>query len=88
MRFIRKHGDEIEEIALDHDAGDYRRDGEDYIAILNELERLSRSKIHGPYWSVRLREIKFSIHSMNPVGVENMRRILAHNGWKEVTCKT
>ena len=24
------------------------------------------------------------IHSMNPVGVENMRRIIERNGWKEV----
>ena len=24
------------------------------------------------------------IHSMNPVGVENMRRIIQRNGWTEV----
>ena len=24
------------------------------------------------------------IHSMNPVGVENMRRVIHRNGWREV----
>lgn len=84
LRTITMHRDEISEIALDHDAGDYRRDGGDYIGILKELERLSRSSIHGPYWSVRLREIEFSIHSANPVGVQNMRLIIQKNGWKEI----
>lgn len=27
---------------------------------------------------------KFHIHSMNPVGVENMRQLLTHYGWKEI----
>lgn len=26
---------------------------------------------------------KFHIHSMNPVGVANMRQLLSHYGWKE-----
>ncbi len=26
----------------------------------------------------------FHIHSMNPVGVQNMRNIIKHNGWKEL----
>ena len=27
---------------------------------------------------------KFHIHSMNPVGVENMRQLLNHYNWKEI----
>ena len=58
-------------IDLDHDAGDYVLQGGDYIEILNWLERTKRTyPIH--------------IHSMNPVGVQNMRAIIRHNGWTEV----
>ena len=61
----------IEFIDLDHDAGDYASDGGDYINILNWLEETGRN------YPIR-------IHSMNPVGVENMRRIIERNGWREV----
>ena len=58
-------------INLDHDAGDYVIDGGDYIKLLDWLEETGRNyPIH--------------IHSMNPVGVENMRRIIKRNGWTEV----
>ena len=58
-------------IDVDHDAGDYFQYGGDYIQLLDWLEETGRNyPIH--------------IHSMNPVGVENMRRIIEHNGWKEV----
>jgi len=61
----------IELIDIDHDAGDYASDGGDYIKLLDWLEETGRNyPIH--------------IHSMNPVGVENMRRIIQKNGWKEV----
>ena len=61
----------IEIIDIDHDAGDYVRFGGDYIKLLDWLEETGRSyPIH--------------IHSMNPVGVENMRRIIQRNGWTEV----
>ena len=61
----------IELIDLDHDAGDYASYGGDYIKILDWLEQTGRSyPIH--------------IHSMNPVGVQNMRTIIQKNGWKEV----
>lgn len=61
----------IELIDLDHDAGSYCCYGGDYINILNWLEETGRNyPIH--------------IHSMNPVGIENMRRIIQRNGWKEV----
>lgn len=61
----------IEVIDIDHDAGDYAQYGGDYIRLLDWLEETGRNyPIH--------------IHSMNPVGVANMRRIIQRNGWKEV----
>lgn len=62
---------DIELIDLDHDAGDFASDGGDYINILNWLEETGRN------YPIR-------IHSMNVVGVENMRRIIERNGWKEI----
>ena len=56
---------------LDHDAGKFAKHGGDYIEILNWMERTGRS------YPIR-------IHSMNVVGVENMRRIIQKNGWTEV----
>lgn len=61
----------IELIDIDHDAGDYALDGGDYIKLLDWLEETGRN------YPIR-------IHSMNPVGVENMRRIIQKNGWKEI----
>lgn len=61
----------IELIDIDHDAGDYVQYGGDYIKLLDWLEETGRS------YPIR-------IHSMNPVGVENMRRIIQKNGWTEV----
>lgn len=61
----------IEIINIDHDAGDFASEGGDYIKLLDWLEETGRNyPIH--------------IHSMNVVGVENMRRIIQRNGWKEV----
>lgn len=78
LRFIINHINEIEEVALDHDAGDYVNQGGDYINILNELERLSRKT---PSTFIGC---KFSIHTANPVGAANMRRIIQKNGWREI----
>ena len=62
-------------IDLDNDAGDYVKDGGgDYIEILNWLER--EGIVDTGYF--------FHIHSMNPVGVQNMRAIIQHNGWREI----
>lgn len=61
----------IELIDIDHDAGDFAYDGGDYIKLLDWLEETGR-------------RIPIRIHSMNPVGRENMRRIIQKNGWKEV----
>ena len=65
--------DPIELIDIDHDAGDYAEFyGGDYINILNWME------------ANEVNNIPIRIHSMNPVGVENMRRIVQRNGWTEV----
>lgn len=61
----------IELLDIDHDAGEYAKYGGDYIKLLDWLEETGRNyPIH--------------IHSMNPVGVENMRAIIRRNGWKEL----
>lgn len=78
LRFIRQNYNMIDEISLDHDAGDCAKDGGDYIEVLKELERLTR--VHKMDFS----HIKFSLHSANPVGVANMRAIIQSNGWKEI----
>ena len=61
----------VEIIDIDHDAGDYASDGGDYIKFLDWLEETGRN------YPIR-------IHSMNPVGRENMRAIIRRNGWTEV----
>ena len=69
------HSLHIDLISLDHDAGDYVSDGGDYIKLLDWLEWLyDRNETY----------TKFHIHSMNPVGRENMRAIIKRNGWEEV----
>ena len=64
-------GESIQLIDIDHDAGEYAGLGGDYIRLLDWLEETSRS------YPIR-------IHSMNPVGVANMRAIIERNGWAEV----
>lgn len=61
----------IELIDIDHDAGDYAWDGGDYIKLLDWLEENNYN-------------IPIHIHSMNPVGVQNMRAIIQRNNWKEI----
>ena len=63
--------DAIELIDIDYDAGDYATYGGDYIKLLDWLEETGRN------YPIR-------IHSMNPVGVQNMRAIIERNGWKEI----
>ena len=74
IEMIKEHtslGWDIDLIDIDHDAGDYVNDGGDYIELLNWLEDTGRNyPIH--------------IHSMNPVGIQNMRRIIQRNRWTEV----
>ena len=61
----------IELIDIDHDAGDYVSDGGDYIKLLDWLEETRRN------YPIR-------IHSMNPVGIANMRKIIQRNNWIEM----
>ena len=58
-------------IDVDHDLGDYAYDGGDGVKLLDWLEATGRN------YPIR-------IHSMNVVGVQNMRRIIERNGWKEI----
>lgn len=70
------------EISLDHDAGEYSKDGGDYIKILDKLEYYATIMWD---WNQYIKKyIVFNIHSANPVGVENMRRIIKINGWREI----
>lgn len=62
-------GHPFELIDIDHDAGEFGPP--DYIKVLDWLEATGRN------YPIR-------IHSMNPVGVANMRRIIERNGWKEI----
>ena len=66
---LEKH--KIELIDIDHDAGEFVKDGGDYIRLLDWLEETGRN------YPIR-------IHSMNPVGVANMRAIIYRNNWREV----
>ena len=90
LRFIRVHISEIEHIDIDHDAGDFAKEGGDFIEVLKELERLSRKTfkqngiVFHNFWHFRCSVMTFHIHSMNPVGVANMRAIIERNGWKEI----
>lgn len=62
---------EIEVLDIDHDAGEYVGKGGDYIKLLDWLEETRR-------------DYPIHIHSMNPVGIENMRAIIKRNRWEEV----
>lgn len=66
-----KNNKTIELIDIDHDAGDYADCGGDYIKLLDWLEATGRN-------------YPIKIHSMNVVGVQNMRAIIQRNGWEEV----
>ena len=61
-------------IDLDHDAGDYAFDGGDYIEVLKWLERQQLPDTG----------YTFHLHTMNPVGRDNMRTIINYNGWVEI----
>lgn len=58
-------------IDIDHDAGDYAKDGGDFIKLLEWLEETGRN-------------YPIKIHTMNPVGRANMKAIIERNEWKYV----
>lgn len=72
IKMILAFHNDIEEISLDHDAGEYVAYGGDYIKILDKMEEKG------------INNISIHLHTANPVGRENMRRIIKKNGWKEV----
>lgn len=60
-------------INLDHDLGDYAKDGGDAIKILDWIEAEG----------ICTDNFVFKIHTANPVGRENMLRIIRKNNWRE-----
>lgn len=60
------------DVSLDYDAGEFGPP--DYIRFLEWLEEKQQAE----GWRI---DVKFHIHSMNPVGRENMMRIIKRNGW-------
>lgn len=66
---ISNTNDKIELIDCDHDLGEYAGDGEDGIKLLDWLAE------HGLFYKIYL-------HTMNPVGRENMERLIRRY-WKE-----
>ena len=69
---VNFYGDNISVLLdLDHDAGDYEKYGGDYIKILDWIEETDLSNLN----------LSFHLHSMNPVGMMNMRDIIEKNGW-------
>ena len=71
IMYFEDCGNPFRLIDLDHDAGDYAADGGHYIKLLDWLEETDR-------------DYPIRIHSANPVGAANMRRIIERNGWEEV----
>ena len=71
IQYMESIGHPYDLISTDHDAGDFVPEGGDYIKLLDWLEETGRN------YPIR-------IHSMNPVGRENMRAIIRRNGWVEV----
>lgn len=61
---------QIIRVDLDHDAGDFANDGGDFINFLNWLELMQED----------MTKVHWHIHSFNPVGRQNMRRIIEKNG--------
>jgi hypothetical protein len=79
LRTIVFNIDKVTHIDLDHDMGDTF--GGDAIMVVQELERKSRKD---KQFAEYVNNITFRLHSMNPVGVQNMRAIIQKNGWREI----
>lgn len=72
IELLLDRGWAIELIDIDHDAGQFANNGGDYINVLKWMEEN------------QINDIPIKIHSMNPVGVQNMRAIIQKNCWTEV----
>lgn len=75
---ILANWENIEILSIDYDSGDYNKFGGDYINILKWLEEEEHKA------NKKIVTFPIQIHSMNPVGVQNMRNIIQYNNWKEV----
>lgn len=75
---ILANWENIEILSIDYDSGDYNKFGGDYINILKWLEEEEHKT------NKKIVTFPIQIHSMNPVGVQNMRNIIQHNNWKEI----
>lgn len=81
VKFIRrryKEGYTDFYLDLDHDAGDYAGRGGDYINILRDIET------YHAMGHMRNINLTCHFHSMNPVGIQNMKAVCEKNGWKIV----
>lgn len=58
-----RKGERIDLLNLDHDLGEYAKDGGDGIKLVDWLAE------HGKHYPIKL-------HTMNPVGRDNMQRII------------
>lgn len=65
----------VDIIDMDHDLGDYASDGGDGIELLKWYEEITQGT--GTY-------TRFHLHTMNPVGMQNMRAIIKHNNFEEI----
>ena len=74
INFIREHKNEIEEISLDHDSGEYNDLGGDYIKILDWME--GYEEMTGNKFTCIIK-----LHTMNSVARDNMMRIIKRRGW-------
>lgn len=71
IQYWEKNFKPFELIDIDLYTGDYFYKGGDYIKLFDWLKETGRN------YPIR-------IHSMNPVGRENIRAIIRRNGWTEV----
>lgn len=69
-------------VSLDHNAGKYADRGGDYVKVLEKFETLCYED--SKFQEFIKNKITFHLHTANPVGRENMRRIIRKNGWREV----
>ena len=70
-----KREEKIELVSLDHDAGDFFKYGGDYIECVKWLEELK--------YTEGLEPCKFFyLHTGNPVGRDNMWKIIRACGWQ------
>lgn len=76
---VIEQNDVIDELSLDHDAGEYKSHGGDYIEILNWFEYL----YFNFGYDIKKYVKKFSFHTSNPVGRKNMKRIVNIHCWND-----